>query len=93
MPVKYRKISEYILKIIIYNRKEVHIIFDKYKQPSIKDYEHEKRVNDETNYDFHSNTKRPADFSALLRNQNFKQKFVEFLIKDWSKQEYLPIII
>lgn len=93
VPGKYGKISEYILKMITFNRKEVHIIFDKFKEPSMKDYEHDKRGDEETHYDINRNTKRPADFSKLLRSKNFKKKFVEFLIKDWSKQEYLTIIM
>lgn len=38
VPVTYGGIANAILSYILYNRKEVHIIFDNYPTPSINDY-------------------------------------------------------
>lgn len=87
LPERYDKISQHILKIITYNRKEVHIIFDKYETPSIKDNEHDLRGEENVQYDVRKENKRPTEFSKLLRSRNFKEKFVEFLIEDWERDE------
>lgn len=93
LPNKYGKISMHILKILTYNRKEVHIIFDKYKKPSIKDFEHDLRGEEDTQYDvIRKDSNRPADFCKLLRSNNFKEKFVEFLIEDWTRDEFIILI-
>lgn len=91
-PESYGKISKHILKVITYNRKEVHIIFDKYDTPSIKDYEHDLRGEDNVQYDVRKENKRPAEFTKLLRSRNFKEKFVEFLIEDWTRDEMVLLM-
>lgn len=93
VPNSYGKISKHILKILTYNKKEVHIIFDKYKKPSIKDFEHDLRGEEDTQYDvIRRDNNRPADFCKLLRSSNFKEKFVEFLIEDWTRDEFFTLI-
>lgn len=89
LPESYGKISKHILRYILYNRKEVYIIFDKYNTPSIKDYEHSLRGADDMQYNIQREGRRTADFSQLLRSRNFKEKFVEFLIEDWSNDEHV----
>lgn len=84
----YGKISKQIFKILVYNKKEVHVIFDKYNKPSIKDFEHDRRGAEDTRYDIRKNNKRPAEFCKLLCSANFKEKFVEFLIDDWKRDEF-----
>ena len=92
IPDSYGKISKHILKILTYNRKEVHIIFDKYKKPSLKDFEHDRRGEDNIHYDVRKENKRPAEFCQLLRSSEFKEKFVEFLILDWETDECIKLI-
>lgn len=93
VPNCYGKISKYILKILTYNRKEVHIIFDKYKKPSIKDYEHDLRGEEDTQYDvIRRDNNRSTDFCKLLRSTNFKEKFVEILIEDWTRDELVILM-
>lgn len=93
LPNRYGKISMHILKILTYNRKEVHIIFDKYKNPSIKDFEHNLRGEDDIQYDvIRKDNNRPSDFCKLLRSNNFKEKFVKFLIEDWTRDEFITLI-
>lgn len=83
LPSSYGKVSEQIFKIVTFNRKETHIIFDKYHNtPSLKDYEHQLRGEEEINFDIKTENKRSAEFTKLLRSSNFKKKFVEFLIED-----------
>lgn len=54
VPDSYSKISRLIFRLITAYGKEAHIIFDKYKQPSIKDYEH--RLRQENNVSRHKKT-------------------------------------
>lgn len=75
--------------MLVTDKKEVHIIFDKYNIPSIKDYEHRQRGEDDTTYNIQRNVKRPSDFGKLLRSSHFKETFVEFLIEDWTKDEFI----
>lgn len=91
VPDSYHKISKYILTTLLFNRKEVYIIFDKYKTPSIKDCEHSLRGEDDTQYSIERDNKRPAEMSQLLRSANFKEKFIQFLIKDWMSDEYVSL--
>lgn len=73
---------------------EIHVIFDTYPTPSIKDYEHSIRDN-LRNDDFvieGPHTKRPANFVAELKNIKFKQALVQFLVKDWSTQDKATLI-
>ncbi|CAG5093255.1 Protein of unknown function [Cotesia congregata] len=94
LPSKYGKISMHTLKMLTYNRKEVHIIFDNYKKPSINDFGHDDlRGEEDTQYDvIRKDNNRPADFCKLLRSNNFKEKFVEFLIEDWTRDEFITLI-
>lgn len=88
LPSTYERISEYIFKCLTFNKKEVHIVFDRYNKPSIKDYEHRLRGEDEVCYDIRRANKRPAEFNKLLRSSSFKEKFVEFLIDDWTSDRF-----
>lgn len=63
------------------------------KKPSIKDFKHDLRGEEDTQYDvIRKNNNRPADFCKLLRSNNFKAKFVEFLIEDWTRDEFITLI-
>ncbi|CAH1104525.1 unnamed protein product [Psylliodes chrysocephalus] len=73
--------------------KEEHIIFEKYKKPIIKDFEHDLRGEEESQYNvLRRDNNRPADLSKLLRSTNFKEKFVEFLIEDWTRDEFIILM-
>lgn len=89
IPERYGAISKHILQFLLFGKKRAHIIFDKYNFPNIKDYEHTLREEDtENQYIIQRENKRSADFAKLLRSRNFKEKFVEFLIEDWTNDEY-----
>lgn len=92
IPERYAAISKHILKNILFEKKTVHIIFDKYNYPSIKDYEHNLRAEEtEIQYNIQWDNQRPADFAKLLKSRNFKEKFIEFLVEDWTTDEYTPL--
>ncbi|CAH1099697.1 unnamed protein product [Psylliodes chrysocephalus] len=82
-----------LLKDQVNDIKEVHVIFDKYKKPSIKDFEHDLRGKEDSQYDvLRRDNNRPADFRKLLRSTNFKEKFVEFQIEDWTRDEFIILM-
>lgn len=66
IPKTFGRISTKLLKTITNNRaSEIHIIFDRYFQPSIKDYEHSLRGSSLSDHDFiifGENPPRPTDF-------------------------------
>ncbi|CAG9762688.1 unnamed protein product [Ceutorhynchus assimilis] len=62
VPDTYGKISSLILNIISKNRKEAHIVFDLFRTPSIKDYEHDKRGEEEIYFDIKRENKRRVEF-------------------------------
>lgn len=92
LPDSYAAISKHILRLKLFGKKEVHIIFDKYNTPSSKDYELQLRVKENTTqFNIKRGNKRPADFGKLLQSRNFKEKFVEFLIEDWTNDEFVVL--
>ena len=56
--------------------------------PSLKDYEHGLRGENDAMYTIKRGNKRPAEFSKLLRSANLKKNFVEFLIEDWASDDF-----
>lgn len=73
--------------------KEIHLIFDKYFQPSIKDFERPTRGNKETNRHFFIsilNQKSPVEFTKELLNNEFKEALVCFFILHSSETEVAP---
>lgn len=59
VPGKYKKNSEYILNTITLNKIETQIIF-RYAKPSIEDYEHHFRDNENSSFDMRGESKRQA---------------------------------
>lgn len=95
VPKTFGQISKQIMKKLT-NMKapRVHIIFDQYFSPSIKDYERTKRHEERcTIYTITGPQQvKPVDFLKELRNIQFKEAFVEFLIHHWSTDEMVPFI-
>lgn len=59
--------------------------------PSLKDYEHQLRGEEETHFDIRRENKRTTDFNKLLRSADFKGKLAEFLIEDWIHHEFVVL--
>lgn len=95
VPITYGNISKKILQMITnYSANRIDLIFDKYFNPSIKDYEHALRgsyINE--NYVISGvNQKRKSNFSVELKNMKFKEAFVKFLIEHWACDDVAPLI-
>lgn len=72
-----------------------HLIFDRYCQPSIKDYERCMRGRQANDRDYvisGPQQVRPTDFAKELKNDNFKTALVSFLITHWESDEIAPFI-
>lgn len=80
IPQTFGKLAKSILQKLTNTRaNEIHLIFDQYFQPSIKDYERSTRGNKEPDQSFcisGPNQKRPVDFIKKLRNNKFKEALI-----------------
>lgn len=94
MPQTFQKIAESILiKICSTNAAEIHLIFDRYLSPSIKDCERENRKEFDIAYNISGPQQtRPKDFLKSLRNYRFKEALVQFLADHWDNKDLVPII-
>ncbi len=69
-----------------YRSQKIHVDFDTYERPSIKDCERERReavVGGELVIEG-PQQKRDASFKKLLERESFKRELPVFLQKDWS---------
>lgn len=95
LPLSFGNIAKKILQIAVkYNAQTIAITFDRYFKPSIKDYEHHLRQQTDLSYFKITGPQqvRPSDFSKELKNINFKEVLVGFLINFWPTDEVAPII-
>lgn len=86
IPTSYEKISRTILcKLCSNPGSEVHLIFDRYLTPSIKDCERTDRRELDIPYRISGPQQaRPADFYKSLKNYRFKEELVRFLAEHWA---------
>lgn len=91
VPQSFGNISKKILQTITNNNaSSVHIIFDRYFSPSVKDYERDSRAECNRDGEYHISGPeqvRPEEFSKLLRKDKFKVALVKFLIDHWKSNE------
>lgn len=90
----FDKIAESILiKICSTNATEIHLIFDCYLSPSIKDSERESRKEFDIPYKISGPQQtRPKNFLQSLKNYRFKEALVQFLA-DYRQNDNLVTII
>lgn len=90
----FDKIAESILiKICSTNATEIHLIFDRYLSPSIKDSERESRKEFDIPYKISGPQQtRPKNFSQSLKNYRFKEALVQFLADYWQNDNLVTII-
>ena len=64
--------------------KRVHIVFDDYPQPSIKDTERDRRGTEDRTYVITGPMQRriPKDMSQALKSRSFKKELPQFLAKE-----------
>ncbi|CAH2096461.1 unnamed protein product [Euphydryas editha] len=96
VPRTFEGISKKILQMLTnYSAPNVHLIFDRYYQPSIKDYERCMRGRQETDREYvisGPQQVRPPEFAKELRNDNFKTALVSFLIDHWESDSVAEFI-
>lgn len=95
VPQSFGNISKKILQILTsYNSSCVHIVFDRYWSPSIKDYERLLRGGS-NRYEYvisGPDQARTHDFAKELRNDKFKEALVLFLISHWQSNDVAAFI-
>ncbi|XP_066595439.1 uncharacterized protein [Prorops nasuta] len=96
VPKTFGNLSKKILQMVTNNTAaEVHLIFNRYFSPSIKDYERSTRATgvSHRNYVITGPEQiRPVDFVKELRNDKFKEALIRFLILHWNNNEMAPFI-
>lgn len=94
LPQTFDKVAELILlKLCSSNAAEIHIVFDRYLTPSIKDSERQNRQGFDIPYSIKGPRQvRPTDFLGSLKNYRFKDALVEFLADYW-KNDHLQSIL
>lgn len=87
VPLIFGNISKKVLQMICANKAQVIIIaFGRYIFPSIKDTEHKLRGMEQVNFRIDGPDQvRKKDFSIELKNTNFKEALVQFLLKIGKK--------
>lgn len=95
LPSTYGGVAEMILTKLCKLAKTVHLVFDTYKEPSIKAYERDSRAGHVECLDIKitgAEQKRPKDFQKALRSSRFKVALMNFLICEWKRSEYASIL-
>lgn len=93
MLVGFGSIAIKILKVLLaFDCNNITVAFDTYRSPSIKDNEHARRqTSEERNYTISGpGQKLSKDFAIELRNINFKQSLITFLLDYWTCEEMAP---
>lgn len=96
VPKTFGNLSKKNLQMVTNNAAtELHVTFDRYFSPSIKDYERSTRATTISDRDYvitGPEQVRPVDFVKELRNNKFKEALVNFQILHWSNMEMAPFI-
>lgn len=94
MPQTFDKVAESILiKMCSTTAAEIHLVFDRYLSPSIKDSERHHRQEFNTPYLISGpQQSRPKDFLHSLKNYCFKEALVRFLAEYWVNKNVVTII-
>ena len=94
LPSTYGGLARSILiQAVTLSKKEVHLIFDDYPQPSLKDMERGRRGIDEQEFVINGpEQKRPKDMGKALKSRSFKTQLPKFLAREWQNQAYLHIL-
>lgn len=94
LPATYGEFAAFLLrKLCNTEADEIHVIFDRYFQQSIKDYE--RRNRQEVNQEFAitgAEQRMPPDFMKSLQNIKFKEALVVFLVQNWHNDALVPIL-
>lgn len=97
VPKTFGQISNLLLqKITAHEGTNIHLVFDQYFKPSIKDSERERRgaLHDQgmPYLICGPEQRRPTNYDKAFNNEHFKIALVKFLFSDWSRNDYASII-
>lgn len=95
VPKTFGNISKRMLQMATQLKaSRIDVVFDRYFTPSIKDYEHSQRFEcAQLEYTIDGPEQvRPSDFAKELKNSNFKEALVNFVILHWATDEVAPFI-
>ena len=82
-----------LMQMTSLSRKRVHIVFDAYTHPSIKESERVQRGLDEREYIITGPEQhRPKTMADLLNCRSFKEQLPQFLATEWESPQYAHII-
>ncbi|KAG5891935.1 hypothetical protein JTB14_002212 [Gonioctena quinquepunctata] len=87
VPQTFGKISVKLSQILLSNdSKEVAVVFDRYQNPSVKDYERNLREKLDRVFKISGPDQiRFPDFLKKWLNGQFKENLINFLLDQWSK--------
>lgn len=94
IPQTFEKIAESILiKIGSTTAAQVHLVFDRYMSPSIKETERQNCQEIDVPFNISGpQQNRPPDFLRSLKNYRFKEALVQFLSVYWENDNLVTII-
>lgn len=82
-----------MVKICSSRGEEIHLLLDKYQAPSIKDSERQLRGSSNQTFVITGPDQAQRQSGVeLLKNGSFKEEFAIFLMEEWKKPQYGPII-
>ena len=89
IPATFGNVSlKYLSNVCSGDATELVIAFDKYEEPSIKAIGQLTTDNSLNNFIIQGNEQaRPSNFSAEMRNNNFKTALVEFMLQNWMSDD------
>ena len=93
LPMTFGEIAALVLRQLVRMAKEVHLVCDVYRSPSIKDAERERRGTALFVYNITGPDQvRPKDWQQALHSASFKTEFFKFLADEWKKPSYAHIM-
>lgn len=83
-----------LVKVCSFRGEEIHLVLDKYVSPSIKDQERKSRGRGNQPTFVISGPDQAQRHTGidLLKNSAFKEEFAHFIVQEWRKPHYGPIL-
>lgn len=94
LPTNYGGLARTMLvKVIAMAKKQIHLVFDAYPQPSLKDTERDRRGADDRQFLITGpEQRRPNSMSDALKSRSFKTQLPHFLAREWQNQSYAQLL-
>lgn len=86
--------ADLLAKVCANQGEEIHLVLDKYQSPSIKDPErsHGRSPTHQSFVITGPDQAQRSSGTELLKNGTFKEEFARFVLEEWKKPQYGPII-